>query len=122
MSIGLRSKICFTCGIEFAVPPKWFEARVECGKPITCPNGHKIFSQWADGKSREEILAENDKLCGERDDAQKKLVSALADVDRLTARLDQFEADRRDTDTDTPASDPTHSTPRRGKNRKAVSA
>ncbi len=124
MMSGLCDQLCYKCGIQFAVPSSWREARIETKKAIVCPNGHRLFFEWHDKKSRSQIVAENGQLQQELDKAQTKLTSALAEVDRMTARLDQREAERRDadTDTDTPASDPTHSTPRRGKNRKAVSA
>lgn len=70
-SVDLEVRTCCTCGISFAVPPKWIERRRDDHLTFYCPNGHHLhFPQESDAEKANRLLQQE----------RQKLDQALADA------------------------------------------
>jgi len=81
--VTLQETSCCVCGITFAVPKDWLEARHRSGKEFRCPNGDVLlYHETTEMQLRKELTAE------------QKRIQALEL--QLTSAQDQLEASKRE--------------------------
>lgn len=92
--LELEKLTCGECGIIFAVPPHWLNARreeKENNGSFYCPNGHsRQFRETEVDRLKRQLEAEKKKLewaRGERDRAERSAAAARGQVTRLRKRI-----------------------------------
>src|SRR5579859_6898697 len=77
---------CCSCGIVFAYPKVYEQARRNDCKGFKCPNGHDLAYNVGE-KTRDVLKTEVDKLTAELAEVKTKNITLQAQIDQLQAKL-----------------------------------
>lgn len=93
----MKVLVCFKCGIIYAVPHRWSEARFNDDESVYCPSGHEqSYESLEQTKEKEDAEAASPRVKEEVARLRAELAQAIHSLDQAEARnqdRDNFSAD-----------------------------